>query len=61
MQCMVKKKSGQGTAYSSMEKHFLCGNMLAVLPVSETGWEKVLQLHNQVYSSKKRTIELLCR
>eukprot|EP00957_Ditylum_brightwellii_P034363 2607172-Ditylum_brightwellii.AAC.1 len=44
-----------------MEKQFLCGNILAVLPVSKTGWGKVLQLHNSVYESKKQTIELLCR
>eukprot|EP00957_Ditylum_brightwellii_P002700 207991-Ditylum_brightwellii.AAC.1 len=38
---MTKKKSGWGAPYSSMEKRFLCGDILAVLPVSKTGCEKV--------------------
>eukprot|EP00957_Ditylum_brightwellii_P108939 8310469-Ditylum_brightwellii.AAC.1 len=58
---LAKKSSGRGTAYTPAKKHFLVSNVGVVLPVSESGWERVHAMHIAVYGKKNRIVESLQR
>eukprot|EP00957_Ditylum_brightwellii_P153205 11660814-Ditylum_brightwellii.AAC.2 len=56
---MSKKPSGSGMTYTTAEKRFLVSNVGVVLPISESGWERVHEMHIELYYSKNSTVESL--
>eukprot|EP00957_Ditylum_brightwellii_P056459 4279390-Ditylum_brightwellii.AAC.1 len=56
-----KKASGKGAAYTTAKKYLLVTNIGIVLPILESGWDKVHGMHNKLYGAKNRTVESLRR
>eukprot|EP00957_Ditylum_brightwellii_P014747 1112048-Ditylum_brightwellii.AAC.1 len=54
-----KKTSGRGAAYTTAEKLFLVSYISIVLPILESGWDKVHGIHIGLYVTKNRTVESL--
>eukprot|EP00957_Ditylum_brightwellii_P000518 40128-Ditylum_brightwellii.AAC.1 len=55
----MAKTSGRGMAYTATKKSFLVSNVGAILPVSESGWERVHDMHIAVYGKKNLTVTSL--
>eukprot|EP00957_Ditylum_brightwellii_P128186 9776594-Ditylum_brightwellii.AAC.2 len=51
-----RKTSGRGAAYTTAEKHFLVSNAAIILPILESGWDKVHGMHIELYGAKNRTV-----
>eukprot|EP00957_Ditylum_brightwellii_P033496 2538285-Ditylum_brightwellii.AAC.1 len=54
-----KKTLGRGAAYTTAEKHFLVTNVGIILPILESGWDRVYGMHIELYGAKNWMVESL--